>query len=115
MRASSENLYYLIVDSKVEVVSVTQKCRNGICHPVCEGESNRMTTYKFIKCLKHLVKSGIFCNLSWEYKTQSESIILESDALDSYCGTYLEVEITPFGNTTMQQITQELSKTILTI
>lgn len=112
MKTASENLYYLIVNSKVEVVSVTEKCRNGICHPVCEGIPHPMTTYRFVKNLEHLVKSDVFCNLSWEYKLQSESIILESDALQCGCDTYLEVEIVPIGDTGMQQIIEDLENII---
>lgn len=56
MIASPEKLYYLIKNSKVEVISVTQRYRSKCM----EKDIYRITAYNFIKDLRHLVKSGNF-------------------------------------------------------
>lgn len=110
MRASSDNLYNLIKKSKAEVISVKVKYKS------IPEEISYLSTHEFIKSLKHLVKSNIFDTIDWYFNAHScDSLILASNAFECMFGTYVEVEIAPFGNTTMQQITQELAKTILTI
>lgn len=110
MKASSDNLYNLIKKSKAEVISVKVKYKS------MPEEISYLSTYEFTKCLKHLVKSNIFDTIDWYFDTSScDSLVLASNAFECMFGTYVEVEIAPFGNTTMQQITQELAKTILTI
>lgn len=106
---TSNNLYYLIKKSKVEVISVTQKYR---CDCM-EKDIYRITAYNFIKDLKHLVKSGIFNNVDWRFTQKSGNVLLlTSNDLDKVCGTYLEVEITPVGDNTMQQVIDKLKETI---
>lgn len=107
MVTSSNNLYDLIKESKVEILSVTQKYTD------MPDEIYRITTYNFIKDLKHLVKTRIFNNVDWKVEKKSGMILLlTSNKLDKLCGTYLEVEITPVGNTIMQQVIDKLKETI---
>lgn len=107
MIAKSENLYHLIKKSKVDVISVTERCGS------MPDETCRITTYEFTKNLKHLVKSGIFNNIEWKVEQKSETVLLlTTHVFDAACSTYLEVEITPFGQTTMQQVINKLKETI---
>ena len=107
MIAKSENLYHLIKKSKVDVISVTERCGS------MPDETCHITTYEFTKNLKHLVKSGIFNNVDWNVEQKSEKVLLlTSSVFDNVCSTYLEVEITPFGKTTMQQVINKLKETI---
>ena len=107
MIAKSENLYHLIKKSKVDVISVTERCGS------MPDETCRITTYKFIKNLKHLIKSGVFNNIDWKVEQKSETVLLlTTHVFDKICGTSLEVEITPFGKTTMQQVIDKLKETI---
>lgn len=109
MIANSEKLYHLIKKSKVDVISVTEKYRV----PGMEKDLCCITAYNFIKNLKHLVKSGIFNNIDWKVEQKSETVLLlTSSVFDKVCGTSLEVEITPFGKTTMQQVIDKLKETI---
>ena len=109
MIASSNNLYRLIKKSKVEVISVTQRYRAEIK----EKDIYRITTYNFIKNLRHLVKSRVFNHIDWKIEQKSKDVLLlTSNNLEDLCGTYLEVEITPFGKTTMQQVIDKLKETI---
>ena len=78
-----------------------------------EKDIYRITAYNFTKDLKHLVKSGIFNNVDWRFEQKSGNVLLlTSNDLDRLCGTYLEVEIIPFGETTMQQVIDKLKETI---
>ena len=107
MIAKSENLYHLIKKSKVDVISVTERCGS------MPDETCRITTYEFTKNLKNLVKSGIFNNVEWKVEQKSETVLLlTTHVFDKICGTSLEVEITPFGKTTMQQVIDKLKETI---
>lgn len=107
MIANSENLYHLIKKSEVDVISVTERCGS------MPDETCYITAYNFIKDLKHLVKSGIFDNVEWKVEQKSETVLLlTTHVFDNVCGTYLEVEITPFGKTTMQQVIDKLKETI---
>ena len=107
MIAKSENLYHLIKKSEVEVISVTERCGSMPDEICC------ITTYEFTKNLKHLVKSGIFNNIDWKVHQKAETVLLSTPIVfDKVCGTYLEVEIKPFGKTTMQQVIDKLEETI---
>lgn len=54
-----------------------------------------------------------FLNVDWNVEQKSEKVLLlTSSVFDNVCGTYLEVEITPFGQTTMQQVINKLKETI---
>lgn len=107
MISSSDNLYYLIKNSMVEVVSVTQK------YVSMPGEVHNITTCNFIKDLKHLVKSGVFNTVDWNFeKISNDVLLLTSQPLAHLCCSRLLVEITPVGNTTMQQVVDKLKETI---
>lgn len=107
MISSSENLYDLIINSKVEILSVIQKYNS------MPEEMHLISTYNFTDNLKYLIKSGVFNNVEWRFEQKSEAILLlTSNELDNLCGTYLEVEITPFDNVTMHQIIDTLKETI---
>lgn len=70
MISSSNNLYDLIKDSKVEILSVTQR------YGAMPDEMYRMTIYEFIKDLEHLVKSGVFNNIDWNFERISNDVLL---------------------------------------
>lgn len=107
MISASKNLYDLIKDSKVEILSVTQR------YGYMSDEIHRMTTYEFIKDLEHLVKSGVFNNVDWNFEQESDDVLLlTSQPLAHLCNIHLLVEITPVGNTTMQQVIDKLKETI---
>ncbi len=107
MIALSNNLYDLIKDSKVEILSVTQR------YGSMPDEISRMTTYEFIKDLEHLVKSGVFNNVDWNFeKISNDILLLTTQPLAHLCNIRLLVEITPIRNTTMQQVIEKLKETI---
>ncbi len=107
MIASSNNLYDLIKNSKIEILSVTQR------YGYMPDEIHRITTYNFIKDLEHLVKSGVFNNIDWNFERISDDILLlTSQPLAHLCNIRLLVEITPVRNTTMQQVIDKLKETI---
>ena len=107
MIAKSENLYHLIKNSKVDVISVTERCGSMPDETCC------ISAYNFIKDLKHLVKSGIFNNVEWKVEQKSKTVLLlTTHVFNKVCGASLEVEITPFGKTTMQQVINKLKETI---
>lgn len=105
MISSSNNLYDLIKDSKVEILSVTQR------YGAMPDEMYRMTIYEFIKDLEHLVKSGVFNNIDWNFERISNDVLLlTSQSLAHLCNIRLLVEITPVRNTTMQQVIDKLKE-----
>ena len=71
MITSSNNLYCLIKKSKVEVISVTQRYRAEIM----EKDIYRITTYNFIKNLRHLVKSRVFNHIDWKIEQKSKDVL----------------------------------------
>lgn len=93
MIASSNNLYDLIKNSKIEILSVTQR------YGYMPDEIHRITTYNFIKDLEHLVKSGVFNNIDWNFERISDDILLlTSQPLAHLCNIRLTHSVKAASN-----------------